>query len=91
MLHGTCSQFKGTAEANETYIVGGPKGKMVIVGINDREANQIDATRLPDYRGITIKPFIIDNTLSDATVYSGDSIIYSGLGGMAQPPSSRHD
>lgn len=89
-MHGTCSQFKGTVEANEIYIVGGPKGKMVIVGIKDREAIQIDATHLPDFRGNTIKLFIIDNTLSDATVYSGDSIIYTVLCGMAQPPSSRH-
>ena len=104
-LYGTCSKFKGPVEVDKTYIgsatqnkhkykrehiVGGPKGKAVIVGIKDREANQIDATHLPDYRGNTIKPFIIDNTLSDATVYSGDSIIYSGLRRKAQPPTTQH-
>ena len=105
-LHGTCSKFKGPVEVDKTYIgnatenkhkykrehiVGGPKGKAVIAGIMDREANQIDVTHLPDYRGNTIKPFIIDNTIPDANIYSDGSIICSGLRGMAQPPTSIHD
>jgi len=49
------------------------------------------AAYLPDYRGNTIKPFIIDNMLTGAAIYSDDSIICSGLRGTAQPPTSRHD
>ncbi len=105
MLHSTCSQFSGPVEVDETYIGsatknkhkykrehigGGPKGGAVIEGNNDWETNQIDGTSLPDYRGNTIQPFIIDNMLTGTTVYSDDSIIRSGLRGTAQPPTSRH-
>ena len=106
VLHSTCSQFSGPVEVDETYIGsatknkhkykrehigGGPKGKTVIVGNTDRGTNQIDGTSLPDYLGNTIQPFIIDNMLNGATVWSDDSIICSGLRGMARPPTSRHD
>ena len=99
VLHATCSQLSGLVEADETYIgsatknkhkykrehiCGGTKGKAVIVGNNDGETNQIDGTSLPDYRGNTIQPFIIDNTIPDAAVYSG-------LRGMVQPPTCKHD
>lgn len=87
-------KMQGPAEIDETYIGGsaknkhqfkrehiggGPKGKDVLMGIKDREKNQIRAEHIPDNRGTTIKPFITANTTQDATVYSDDSSAYSGL------------
>ena len=56
-----------------------PRGKAVVAGIKGSDSNLIQTTQLPDNRGNTIKPFITDNTLPDATVYSEDSIVYSRL------------
>ena len=86
--------FAEPAEIDETYIGGatknkprykrkhiggGPKGKEIIVGIKDRDTNQVKATHLPDNKGITVKPFITDNTSQSAVVYSDDSIVYYRL------------
>ena len=83
------SSFDGPAEVDETYIGGsnktrhewkrqhigggGPKGKAVVVGIKDRDTNQVKAAHLPDNKGIT------DNTGQPPMVYSDDSFVYSVL------------
>lgn len=76
-LHRRCNEEQATLQARAHRRR--TKGKEVFVGIKDRETNQVKAAHLPDNKGITVKPFITQNTSKSAGVYSDDSIVYSGL------------
>ena len=85
----------GPVEVDETYIGGkranmslskrsrlhgrGPIGKTAVVGLKDRESNQIRAREVHQTDASTVKGFISENTASHAQVYTDDATIYQDL------------
>lgn len=57
----------------------GPVGKAAVIGIKDRETNQVRAQAVEKVNGETMRDFIGENTDPEATVYTDDSTVYSGL------------
>ena len=85
--------FTGPVEADETYIGGkninkhenkkikgrGAKGKTPIVGMVDRETNQIHTQVVPDTKKRTLQGFVIENTQEGAKVFTDEFPSYTGL------------
>ena len=57
----------------------GPSGKTAVVGINDRDTNEVRAEVITDTTGETLQGFVREHTEEGATVYSDEHKSYSGL------------
>ena len=57
----------------------GAVGKTAVVGIKDRETNEVRATVAGSTGARTLHPFITDNVDTDATVYTDDAVAYDSL------------
>ena len=88
------AKMSGPVEVDETYVGGkernkhnskklragrGPVGKTAVVGIKDRETNQIasQVVRFTDAR--TLQGFVRDHTEPEAQVYTDEAAAYRGL------------
>ena len=86
--------FIGPVEADETYIGGkeankheskktkagrGTVGKAPVVGVKDRETNQVVAKAVENTRRATLQGFVVDHTEPDATVYTDEARAYDHL------------
>ena len=87
-------RFAGPVEVDETYIGGsernkhewkkrnagrGTVGKTAVVGIRDRDTNQVDASVVETTDAPTMQGFVKRRTEVDATVYTDEMPAYHGL------------
>ena len=84
--------FKGPVEADEVYIGGleknkheklkagrGSAGKTAVVGVEDRDTNDVRATVLKKTDAKTLQGFVRENADPEATVYTDDAKAYQGV------------
>ena len=87
--------FDGPVEVDETYVGGlrknmpkakretltgrGPSGKSAVVGVKDRETNQVRALVVENTDADTLQGFVRRNTHPDAKVYTDDATAYCDL------------
>lgn len=57
----------------------GPVGKTAVVGAKDRPSNQVTAKVVKRTDGQTLIPFIEENTVEGATIYTDEARAYQGL------------
>ncbi len=91
-------QFDGPVEVDEVYMGGlrenmpkakrktlkgrGPVGKTVVVGVKDRDTNEVRAEVVGRTDGATLKGFIREHVEAGATVYTDEYPAYKGLSGF---------
>ena len=93
-LDDTGGKFAGPVEADETYVGGketnkhenkklksgrGTVGKTPVVGVIDRETNQIRTEVVERTDKDTLQDFVIRHTEDGATVYTDEAVAYRGL------------
>ena len=86
--------FQGPVEVDETDMGGkernkhqsrklkagrGPVGKVAVVGMKDRETNQVSAEVVESTDGLTLKEFVLDQVADGAKVYTDEHMGYRGL------------
>jgi transposase-like protein len=86
--------FDGEVEVDESYFGGkegnkhakdklnagrGTAGKTPVVGIKDRETNQVKAQVVPSTNRPTLQAFVTENTTPETIVYTDEASAYSGL------------
>ena len=86
--------FRGSVEADETFIGGieankhewkrshaggGPVNMTAVVGIKDRETNQVSAMPVERTDSATLQGFVHTRTETTATVYTDEARAYVGL------------
>ena len=79
--------FSGPVEVDDTYIGGkrktlegrGPVGKAAVVGIKDRQSNEVRAEAVQRTDAATLQGFIVEHADAFATVYTDDASAYQGL------------
>lgn len=85
----------GPVEVDETYFGGkrrnmserkrrtldgrGAKGKTAVVGIKDRESNQVRAKVIERTDGPTLHGFIRENAQEGARIYTDEALVYEGV------------
>lgn len=57
----------------------GAVGKLAIVGMKDRETNQINAKVVKDTKKETLQSFVVENTETDTMVYTDEAKAYEGV------------
>ena len=57
----------------------GTVGKTAVVGMKDRETNQVNAEVVQHADSITLQKFVVENTAQDATIYTDEARAYSRL------------
>lgn len=88
-------RFFGPVEADESYFGGkrrnmsnqkrkqltgrGPVGKTAVVGLKDRQTNEVRAQVVEDTTAKTLQGYVLDNTQLETTVYTDDARPYSSL------------
>ena len=90
----TTGVMLGPIEADETYVGGketskhkskklksgrGTVGKTAVVGVKDRATNHVKAQVVEHTDRLTVQSFVLDNTDTQATIYSDDAVQYRGI------------
>ena len=90
----TNAPFDGEVEVDEGYFGGeegnrhyhkkknlgrGTAGKVAVVGMKDRETNQVRAEVVPETNKPTLQGFVIENTTEDTTVITDEFPSYKGV------------
>ena len=60
----------------------GPAGKTAVVGVKDRDSNEVRAEVVRRTDGATLQGFVREHTESGATVYTDDAAAYRGMPGI---------
>ena len=101
----TGNPFSGPAEIDEAYFGGreankhkhkklnagrGVVGKTAVVGVRDRDTNDVRAAVVPDTKAATLQGFAKKTIDKDATMYSDDAAAYENFDHVARHESVRH-
>ena len=98
-------QFDGPAEVDETYIGGkrknmpmekraamtsrGTDGKTAVVGVKDRNTNEVRAEVVASTDAATIRGFVREHTEPGATHYTDEGAVYAGTPEFDHEPVNR--